>query len=279
MEAAKRLEGKVAVSAQVKPSAYLGQIRALTPWHLEHVQIYRQPKTRRVPSQRIMTSPNITHRGAALLYTDGTIEIESQDIAHLERGATQTRFDRAVRVAIFIYGTPMTLTGQTQRRRAREQAELDRQPQPEEILEDWQPGAKDIQFPGITSEAVPLWMQGVLKRLHTNLGHPSNATLVRQLSQAQASTQALIGARALKCPVCERLRGNREARPSKTPGPARTFNQRLVVDLVYVHDLSGETHVFIETRWTTCMTTYQVMTRLQSREASCFFWSSRKHFG
>ena len=40
----------------------------------------------------------------------------------------------------------------------------------------------------------------------------------------------------------------------------------MVVDILYVHDLSGETHVFLNQ--VDDMTTYQVLTRLSSREAN-----------
>ena len=267
MEAAQRLEGKVAVSAYVKPSAFLEQIKALVPWHLELAQIYRLPKARRMPARKLLETPNITHRAAILLFQDNTISVESQALEHLPVGHMQTRFDRAVRVAIFLYGKPLSLTTAAQRRTVRVQREQEAKlPAPEDLLESWQPGAKDIQFPGIDQETVPHWMQSVLRRLHTNLGHPSNATLVRQLSQAQASTAALIGARAMKCAVCERLRSSKEPRPTKALGPAKAFNQRLVVDILYVHDLSGETHVFLNQ--VDDMTTYQVLTRLSSREAN-----------
>lgn len=127
MEAAQRLEGKVAVSAYIKPSAFLEQIKALVPWHLELAQIYRLPKARRMPARKLMETPNITHRGAALLFQDNTISVESQSIELLPAGQTQTRFDRAVRVAIFLYGKPLALTTAAQRRAVRVQRIQDAQ--------------------------------------------------------------------------------------------------------------------------------------------------------
>ena len=242
-EAAERLEGKVAVSAVVKPSAYLEQIKQLVPWHLEFVQIYRTPKTRRLPTRRMLESPNITHRGAALLFQDGTIEVESQAVSEVDQ--PQTRFDRTVRVAIFLYGKPMNAPNVALRPSPSKPstASTPIQLEPEDGMADWEPSAKDITFPGVSEDQIPNWMRSVLKRVHTNLGHPHNSTLVRQLSQAHASPAAMIGARALRCAVCERLRPPKEARTAKVLPMTRRFNERLMLDLIFAKDIAGETFI------------------------------------
>ena len=109
-------------------------------------------------------------------------------------------------------------------------------------------------------------MQNVLKRIHSNLGHPSSATLIRMLSQAQASPAALIGARALRCAVCERSKPPREPRPSKTPPPTRRFNERVMLDLLYTKDSSGETFAFLNQ--VDDATTVQVLTLVNDRNSS-----------
>ena len=196
-EAAERLEGKVAVAAEIKPSAFLEQVKALVPWHISFAQIYRTPKTRRLPTQRMLNVPDITHRGAALLYHDNTIEVESQALEDLTN--PNSRFERSVRVAIFIYGKPMAVETSAQRRTL---SKLTSPPtpvavEPEQTMKPWEPGAADISFPGLSEDQVPRWMQNVLKRNHSNLGHPSSATLIRMLSQAQASPAALISVHVL----------------------------------------------------------------------------------
>lgn len=240
-EAAERLEGKTSVYATVKPSAYMEQIKLLVPWHLVHVQIYRTPKMRRLPSRLILDNPDVTHRGAALLFQDGTISVESQDISSLEQPST--RFDRTVRVAIFLYGKPMHVETSQQRRAAHRPR--DAEVEPEEAMMDWEPGAKDMTFPGLSEDQLPKWMRSVLKRLHTNLGHPHNSTFVRQLSQAGASSTALMGARALKCAVCDRMRPIKQQRPSKPLPIARRFNERVMLDLLFAKDMTGETFTFL----------------------------------
>ena len=261
-EAAERLEGKVAFSAEVKPSAYLEQIKTLALWHLTYVQIYRTPKTRRLPTRRMLENPDITHRGAALLFQDGSISIESQSLDDVTQ--PNTKFDRTVRVAILLYGRPMQVETSAQRKAAsKHHQEI---PEPEQTMADWEPGAKDITFPGLSDDQLPRWMQSVLKRVHTNLGHPHNSTFVRQLAQANASPVALMGARALKRAVCERLRPPKQPRPSKSFPMTKRFNERLMSDLVFVKDMAGETFGFLNQVDDT--TTYQVLSLLPSRESS-----------
>ncbi|CAK9060480.1 WD repeat-containing protein 65, partial [Durusdinium trenchii] len=169
-EAAERLEGKVAVAAEIKPSAFLEQVKALVPWHISFAQIYRTPKTRRLPTQRMLNVPEITHRGAALLYHDNTIEVESQALEDLTN--PNSRFERSVRVAIFIYGKPMAVETSAQRRTL---SKLTSPPtpvavEPEQTMKPWEPGAADISFPGLSEDQVPRWMQNALERIHSNLG-------------------------------------------------------------------------------------------------------------
>ena len=276
-EAVERLEGKTAVSAEIKPSAYLEQVKALVPWHLAYVQIYRTPKVRRLPAKRMMEMPDITHRAAVLLHHDDTISIESQDLSEVTNPAS--KFDRTVRVAIFLYGKPMEVETSAQRRAAATPRPVE--VEPEQSMADWEPGAKDITFPGISEDQLPRWMRSVLKRVHTNLGHPHNSTLVRQLAQANATPMALMGARALKCAVCDRLRPPRQQRPSKSVPITRRFNERVMLDLIFVKDMTGETFTFLNQ--VDDATTYQILTLLPSREAQqinralCLGWF--RYFG
>ncbi|CAK8999613.1 Copia protein (Gag-int-pol protein) [Cleaved into: Copia VLP protein [Durusdinium trenchii] len=215
-EAAERLEGKVAVAAEIKPSAFLEQVKAF----------YRTPKTRGLPTQRMLNVPDITHRGAALLYHDNTIEVESQALEDLTN--PNSRFERSVRVAIFIYGKPMAVETSAQRRTL---SKLTSPPtpvavEPEQTMKPWEPGAAD----------------------------------------AQASPAALIGARALRCAVCERSKPPREPRPSKTPPPTRRFNERVMLDLLYTKDSSGETFAFLNQ--VDDATTVQVLTLVNDRNSS-----------
>ena len=256
-EAAERLEGKVAVSAEVKPGAFLEQIKALVPWRIAYTQIYRTPKMRRLPTRRMLDLP-FSYRAAVLLFADGTITIESESIADLAN--PNARFEKNVRVGIFIYGDPVSLSSSQHRARASIPPPL---PEPEETaVDDWK--IPDISFPGISEDQTPKWMQGVLRRVHSNLGHPPQSVMVRMLAQAGAAPAALIGARALRCGVCKRAKPLKEARPAKAVDPKR-FNQRLMLDLVFCKDAAGETFTFLNQLDEA--TTYQALTLIPNRES------------
>ena len=96
----------------------------------------------------------------------------------------QTHFDRTVRVAIFLYRKPVNAPNVALRPLPSRPstASIPIQLEPEDGMADWEPSAKDITFPGVSEDQVPNWMRSILKRVHTNLGHPHNSTLVRQLS-------------------------------------------------------------------------------------------------
>ena len=75
--------------------------------------------------------------------------------------------------------------------------------------------------------------QASLRKLHTNLGHPSNSALVRVLKNGGANQAALDLAREFKCPICE---------AHKPPAPAHhaqahrvtEFNKRVSIDVKYL---------------------------------------------
>ena len=271
-EAQERLEGKVSTSAEVKKgTAFFEQISRLTNgWILAYVQIYRAPKCRRLPTKRILEGEApITHRAAALLNNDGMIQVESESVASLTATGTGARFDKPCSYAIFIYGeAPATEFGE---RNERAQA-VPKTPRGVAVpstpglpsLEEMESVPdRDITF-DVDEGTVPKWVQGVLRRLHVNLGHPSNATLVRQLAQVSASQQALIGAKALRCTVCKQMRSIKPSPPSRMSA-GRSFNEQVVMDLIYIHDIAGETHTILSI--VDDASHYHVLQRLDNRSA------------
>ena len=121
----------------------------------------------------------------------------------------------------------------------------------------------DITFE-VDEGTVPRWVQGVLRRLHVNLGHPTNAMLVRQLAQVGASQQALIGAKGLRCTVCKQMRSIKPAPPSRMSA-GRSFNEQVVIDLIYIYDITGETHTILST--VDDASHYHGLQRLENRSA------------
>ena len=133
--------------------------------------------------------------------------------------------------------------------------------QPEDVLLPDQPGHGDIKF-DVKEDSVPKWVQNVLRRIHTNLGHPSNESLVRHLAQAGASGQALLGAKHLKCSVCLRTRPPRQPRPSKAV-QSRRFNDRVFLDIIYIKNVAGTSFTYLNIL--DDATTYQVLEHLPDR--------------
>ena len=119
----------------------------------------------------------------------------------------------------------------------------------------------DISF-NVQEGSVPKWVQNALRRLHTNLGHPSNESLVRHLAQAGATGQALLGGKHLHCTVCERTKTPHQPRPSK-PVQARRFNDRVFLDIVFIKNVNGETFPYLNIL--DDASTYQVLDYLPDR--------------
>ncbi|CAE7226615.1 RE2, partial [Symbiodinium necroappetens] len=74
-----------------------------------------------------------------------------------------------------------------------------------------------------------------LKRLHQNLGHPSNVDLARHLRLAGADPSVVEACKRLRCQVCERSQRGSSAKPAKLPN-LLDFNQVVAVDAFYVYD-------------------------------------------
>ena len=109
-------------------------------------------------------------------------------------------------------------------------------------------------------------MQNALRRLHTNLGHPSNESLVRHLAQAGASGVALLGGKALRCSVCSRTKPPHQPRPAKAVR-SRRFNDRIFLDIVFLKNVNFETFAYLNVL--DDATTYQVLDSLSSRSEEC----------
>ena len=273
-EAHARLHNKVQASATVRPdTAYYEQIRQLAPWKLKLVQITTAPKVRRLPTQ-LMMKEAVTHRAAILQYETGHITIETEPIEP-EMNAGK-KFDEAIAYGTLLYGEAPASSfdpaenskpEESRPKKAQKMSAEDADPDfskldPEEHW-DHQLGAGDVIFPGLHS-GVLKWIRSVLNRVHVNLGHPGREALVRHLAQAGAGGEALLAAKHLRCRVCERTKAPPPARPAKV-FQARRFNDRLMMDLVFVRDVTSELHTFLSQ--VDDGTTYHVMDRLDSRSS------------
>ena len=72
-----------------------------------------------------------------------------------------------------------------------------------------------------------------LRRLHANLGHPSNKDLVRVLRNSGASEEAIRQASELECSVCHNHKAPSSALPANTSRATR-FNEKIGLDVKYL---------------------------------------------
>ena len=72
-----------------------------------------------------------------------------------------------------------------------------------------------------------------LNKLHLNLGHPTNAQMIRILKHGGASQQAQDLARDLTCPQCQAAARPQPALPAQ-PERVSVFNQRVGIDVKYL---------------------------------------------
>ena len=268
-EAQVRLEGKVSTSAIVKPgTAFFAQIQDLVPWVIHQAQIARSPKVRRIP-QQLMSSKPVTHRASILKFQDGKVRLETEEV----KSFSLNKFEAPVTFAIFVYGEAPETTLDPSANALPEADSLNKPDkekapsalQPEEELRAHQPGSRDITFDAEEGK-IPKWVQNSLRRLHTNLGHPSNESLVRHLAQAGASGVALLGGKALRCTVCSRTKPPHQPRPAKAVR-SRRFNDRIFLDIVFLKNINFETFAYLNVL--DDATTYQVLDSLDSRSEEC----------
>eukprot|EP00435_Cladocopium_sp_Y103_P039387 s1919_g10.t1 len=268
-EAQTRWEDKVSASAIVRPgTAFFAQIQDLVPWVIHQAQIARSPKVRRIPHQ-LMSSKPVTHRASILKFQDGKVRLETEEV----KSFSSSKFEAPVTFAIFVYGeAPETSLDPSANALPETEAlnkpDKEKAPsalQPEEELRAHQPGSRDITFEAEDGK-IPKWVQNALRRLHTNLGHPSNESLVRHLAQAGASGVALLGGKALRCSVCSRTRPPHQPRPAKAVR-SRRFNDRIFLDIVFLKNINFETFAYLNVL--DDATTYQVLDALDSRSEEC----------
>ena len=98
-------------------------------------------------------------------------------------------------------------------------------------------GGEAITFEG-ASKITPE-VRSSLKRLHQNLGHPSNTDLARHLRLAGADPSVVEATKKIRCQVCYRNQRGNSAKPAALPN-ILDFNQLVAVDAFYVYDCNGE---------------------------------------
>ncbi|CAJ1331158.1 unnamed protein product [Effrenium voratum] len=133
----------------------------------------------------------------------------------------------------------------------------------EDVGGDQQPeddlvGASGIKLP----KATPAATASALRRIHQNLGHPSNKDLTRHLRLCGATEEAIKGAQGLRCDTCQRLRRPGTQRPARTVLPM-DFNDEVAVDLFYLYDQGKVKHSILSVM--DLASGYHVCRKIQSK--------------
>lgn len=202
-----------------------GKISELVPWEIVRIQLTKMPMVRRIPKDLLFT-----HRGAALEYNDGSIDIESEPIDGLH--FPRQRFKRAVAYGIFWYGYGDPQEAQEQPPTA---PKSDQGPAPAPSS-----SFSTITFPGCPAD-VTTDTQAAVRRLHLNLGHPTEKELLRLLAwQGAISKQMISAVKHMQCASCQRTQKHKQPRPSAMPvANMGQFNDNLQSDVFYCRDVLG----------------------------------------
>ena len=133
----------------------------------------------------------------------------------------------------------------------------------EEVKVDTEPGrgASEISFKGSVSGKVA----GALRRLHQNLGHPSNRKMVRHLILGGASKEMIAAAQNLKCSTCARCARPQAHRVAK-PSALLDFNEAVAVDIIFIDTLENKNHLALN--MVDVASSYQVVVPLESSHAN-----------
>ena len=211
-------------------------IKPLVPWHkVERVQIASQPATLRLP----MHVPH-THRGWAILYNDGEIEINSEDLSDVRH--PRGRFKKPVNFAIFLFGQAESEIETTPPQPDSSQQPLDSTP-PDDPQLQLIPSLEPTGISFAPELRLSPEVKTAISRLHKNLGHPPAAELKKLLAMQGVRDDHLLRAvEGLRCETC--LRTKMPDRPppstSKAEQGYHQFGDLQQADIFYVRDITGK---------------------------------------
>ncbi|CAE8740947.1 unnamed protein product [Polarella glacialis] len=138
---------------------------------------------------------------------------------------------------------------------------------PEEADQDMEPpvgliGAAAIAF---TDSKISPAIKTGLRKLHQNLGHPSNEDLCRSLRLGGAAAEVIKAIKCLRCTTCIRMHGRGSARPAKLPAMGN-FNENVGLDIIVIYDQAGTKYTALS-----CVdlnTTFHVVTLAKNTQAA-----------
>ncbi|CAE7236343.1 Faim2, partial [Symbiodinium sp. KB8] len=143
-----------------------------------------------------------------------------------------------------------------------------REPDEERPLRE---GASGITFGKDVKNDVAI----TLRRLHQNLGHPSNADLTRHLRLAGASEEVLKGSRSLTCETCRRCSGPKSPKPASEP-KLLEFNDVVAVDMFFSFDIDKNKHKLLS--MIDCASSYHVVVKVPNQTGDTLEKTFLKHW-
>lgn len=132
-------------------------------------------------------------------------------------------------------------------------------------------GAADITFKGTINGAVG----GALKRLHQNLGHPSQRELVRHLRLSGAPAEMVEGAEKLVCKTCASCAQPKAHRVAK-PAALLDFNEAVALDIIFLDTL--ESTGIPALNMVDLASTYQVVVPIENRKSETVAQAFYRHW-
>ncbi|CAE8644643.1 unnamed protein product [Polarella glacialis] len=183
-----------------------------------------------------------------------------------QRAGRYTRkFARQIRRAVLeIYASQAYMVAEDE---AGPPEEADQDMEPPAGDQDTEPPAGTIGAAAITftdSKISPAIKTG-LKKLHQNLGHPSNEDLCRSLRLGGAAAEVIKAVKCLRCTTCLRMNGRGSARPAKLPAMGN-FNENVGLDIIVIYDQAGTKYMALS-----CVdlnTTFHVVTLVDNTQAA-----------
>jgi hypothetical protein len=201
------------------------------PWDLQRIQVVKTPKSRRIP-----VDIPVVHRGAALMYNDDSILVESEPMSGV--AFPRVKFQKPVKVAIFFYGIAPD-------------DNMAPPPPPAPPVEHPPPqgrlyGNGEISFPGLSFSQLPDDIRRVVARMHQNFGHPPPKEFLRQAAAVGASHTTMTAISALRCETCIRESKPEGPRPTSMPKTiCGQFGDKVLCDIVFVSDIYNIIHMVV----------------------------------
>ena len=125
-------------------------------------------------------------------------------------------------------------------------------------MEEWSPNR--ISFKGTMSGKAA----GALRRLHQNLGHPTNRELIRHLRLGGANKELVDAAEKLQCQVCAKCSRPKTHRVAK-PTALLDFNEAVAMDILFFDTMESTGHMGLN--MVDVASSYQVVVPLENRKS------------